>query len=65
MRAFLEMRGFVTVRIRGSHHVLQNGPFRTVVPIHGNKILKIGTLRGILRDIRLSADAFIQEGEES
>lgn len=31
---------------------------RTSVPVHGNQTLKIGTLRGILRDIDLSAYDF-------
>ncbi len=31
---------------------------RTTVPVHGNQTLKIGTLRGILRDINLSANDF-------
>ena len=31
---------------------------RTTVPVHGSEILKIGTLRGILRDIDMSAAEF-------
>ena len=31
---------------------------RTSVPVHGGQPLKIGTLRGILRDIDLSAQDF-------
>ncbi len=58
MLAFLESRGFTLVRVHGSHHILRNGHVRTSVPIHGNNQLKIGTLHGILRDIRLSAEEF-------
>lgn len=58
MLRFLEEQGFVVVRIRGSHHVLASGNLRTSVPVHGNQVLKIGTLRGILRDIELSPTDF-------
>ena len=34
--------------------------FRTTVPVHGNRTLKIGTLRSILRDINLSPTEFEQ-----
>jgi predicted RNA binding protein YcfA (HicA-like mRNA interferase family) len=30
----------------------------TSIPVHGNSALKIGTLRGILRDIDVSPDEF-------
>ena len=33
-------------------------PTRTSIPVHGNSALKIGTLRGILRDIDMSPDEF-------
>ena len=55
MVRFLESQGFSIVRIRGSHHVMARQEIRTSVPVHGNQTLKIGTLRGILRDIDLSA----------
>ena len=58
MLRFLEERGFTLVRIRGSHHVLAQGNLRTSIPIHGNRVLKIGTLRGILRDIEMSPADF-------
>ena len=48
--------GFSVVRIQGSHYVLQKGDLHTVVPVHGNELLKLGTLRGILRDIEVSPD---------
>ncbi len=51
MVTFLEQRGFQVVRVRGSHHFLESGQHRTCVPVHGSRILKIGTLRSILRDI--------------
>ena len=54
MVAFLKKQGFTVVRVRGSHHVLQQGDLRTTVPVHGNRDLKTGTLRKILRDIDLT-----------
>ena len=60
MVRFLESQGFSVVRIRGSHHVMARGLARTSVPAHGGQTLKIGTLRGILRDIDLSAQDFVR-----
>ena len=60
MLRFLERQGFNVVRVRGSHHVLQRGTVETSVPVHGNRNLKIGTLRKILRDIDLAPDEFEQ-----
>ena len=58
MVRFLERQGYRVLRIRGSHHFLERGDRRTSVPVHGNAPLKIGTLRGILRDIDLSPAEF-------
>ena len=60
MVRFLESQGFTVVRIHGSHHVLARGSTHTTVPVHGNQTLRIGTLRGILRDIELSPAKFIE-----
>jgi predicted RNA binding protein YcfA (HicA-like mRNA interferase family) len=57
----LEQIGFVQVRQRGSHVVLKKntpeGAVGCVVPLHG--ALAIGTLRGILRQARVSPDEFM------
>jgi predicted RNA binding protein YcfA (HicA-like mRNA interferase family) len=58
MLAFLKRQGFSVVHIRGSHHVVQRGGQYTTVPIHGNRTLKIGTLRKILRDIDMTPVEF-------
>lgn len=58
MVRFLESQGFAIVRIRGSHHVMVSQDVRTSVPVHGSQTLKIGTLRGILRDIDMSSYDF-------
>lgn len=53
--------GFVVDRIVGSHHVLvhPNDPTRTVtVPVHGNRDLKPGTLRSIIRQAGFTVDEF-------
>lgn len=57
---FLEKQGLTIKRIRGSHHFMERGDDRTSVPVHGNRTLKIGTLRSILRDINMSPTEFEQ-----
>lgn len=64
MLRFLERRGFVLVRIRGSHHFLRKGGLRTSVPIHGKQALPIGTFLAILADIRMSREEFIRLWQE-
>ncbi len=59
MLDFLQRQGFSVVRIRGSHHVVNRGDQYTTVPVHGNQSLKIGTLRKILRDIKMSPAEFM------
>lgn len=57
----LERLGFVQVRQRGSHVVLKKktpeGEIGCVVPLH--RELAIGTLRGILRQAKVSPDQFM------
>ena len=60
MVRFLEAQGFAVVRIRGSHHILVKGELRTVVPVHGSNTLRIGTLRGVLRDVDMSPAQFTE-----
>lgn len=53
--------GFVLDRIVGSHHVmtLSGDVMRTVsVPVHGNRDLKTGTLRSIVRQAGLTMEQF-------
>jgi len=58
----LERLGFVQVRQRGSHIVLKRqtpeGEVGCVVPLH--RELAIGTLRGILRQARVTPDEFME-----
>ena len=48
----LKKAGFHFVRQRGSHISLENGPYRTVVPLHDE--LSRGTLLAILKQCGLS-----------
>jgi predicted RNA binding protein YcfA (HicA-like mRNA interferase family) len=56
----LEKLGFQRVRQRGSHVVLKKetseGDIGCVVPLH--KELAIGTLRGVLKQAKLSVEEF-------
>ena len=57
----LERLGFARVRQRGSHVILKRstaeGEIGCTVPLH--RELAIGTLRGILKQARVSVDEFI------
>jgi predicted RNA binding protein YcfA (HicA-like mRNA interferase family) len=54
--------GFKKIRQRGSHVILKKwtpeGEIGCVVPMH--KELAVGTLRGILKQARLSVDEFVK-----
>lgn len=57
----LQRAGFVVDRVVGSHHVMvyPGDPRRTVVvPVHGGRDLKPGTLRSILRQAGFSPEEF-------
>jgi predicted RNA binding protein YcfA (HicA-like mRNA interferase family) len=52
----LRKHGWELKRMRGSHHIFAQpgNPTILTVPVHGNKPLKIGTLRAFLRGAELS-----------
>ncbi len=57
----MERDGFELARIKGSHFILQktfpDGEVVTIpVPVHAGRIVKIGTLAGILRKARIDRD---------
>jgi predicted RNA binding protein YcfA (HicA-like mRNA interferase family) len=53
----LERHGFKVARVAGSHHVMRNPDGRgTTVPVHGNRDIAKGTLRGILSDVGMTID---------
>lgn len=60
-RAFarlIERRGWVLLRVSGSHHIYgkPGSPVRLSVPIHGNSALKTGLLRHLMKLTDLSDD---------
>ncbi len=52
----VERFGWKLARIKGSHHIYtkENVSTIVVIPIHGNRDLPIGTLKGILKDAGLN-----------
>jgi len=52
----LERAGWTLDRIKGSHHIYTRpGALRPLpVPVHGNKTLKTGTQRSLMREAGLS-----------
>ncbi len=56
----LQIAGWEVKRINGSHHILHKpgyDPFP--IPIHGNKDLKAGTLRNIIKSAGMTVEDFI------
>ncbi|MCX6878337.1 MAG: type II toxin-antitoxin system HicA family toxin [Verrucomicrobia bacterium] len=53
MAALAEQKGWILSRINGSHHVYTKpGRIeRVVIPIHGNRMLKIGLQRAVMKII--------------
>ena len=47
--------GWEEVRVRGSHHHFKKDgvPYIVTILIHGNKVLKIGLEKKLLRDLNL------------
>jgi predicted RNA binding protein YcfA (HicA-like mRNA interferase family) len=53
--------GFVVVRIKGSHHVLQHEDGRrTVVPVHAGETIGRGLLAKILSDCEIDRDQLLR-----
>ena len=54
----LEKFGWTLVRVKGSHHIYtkENISKIVVIPVHGNRDLPTGTLKGILKDAELTED---------
>ncbi len=52
--AIFEGFGFTVIRISGSHHRMRRAvggrSQYLTVPVHGNKALKVGMLKGLYRD---------------
>ncbi len=59
---FLEKEGFMLIRQKGSHRFYRHPDGRTtVVPVHSNKDIKRGLLKGILEEIQVSREEFFQK----
>jgi len=58
MCRILRKRGWILVRSKGSHQAFQRAgnPITIIVPVHGNKDLKPGTQRGIMKDAGLTGE---------
>jgi predicted RNA binding protein YcfA (HicA-like mRNA interferase family) len=58
----LERAGFEVLRQRGSHVILVNRQSRQTipVPVHGQRDLPAGTLRGIIADAGLTVGEFVR-----
>jgi predicted RNA binding protein YcfA (HicA-like mRNA interferase family) len=52
----VEQRGWVLKRITGSHHIYIKPGARSIlsIPVHGNRDLPIGTLKGLMKDAELN-----------
>jgi len=59
---FLEKEGFQHIRQKGSHSFYRHPDGRTtVVPMHSNKDIKRGLLKGILDEIRMTREKFFSK----
>jgi len=59
---FLEKEGLECIRQKGSHRFYHHPDGRTtVVPIHSNRDIKRGLLKGILDEIQMSREEFFQK----
>jgi len=58
MARLTEQKGWMLARINGSHHVFtkEGRMERVVIPIHGNRTLKIGLQRALMRIIPVVED---------
>ena len=52
----IERNGWLLKRVTGSHHIYSkdDSPIILSIPVHGNRDLPLGTLRGIMKDANLS-----------
>jgi len=53
--------GWVVDRIEGSHHILVKGGVEEIlsVPVHGTKLIKVGLLKGLIKDAGLTNEEFL------
>ena len=59
----LQKAGFILLRQSGSHAVLRHHTDlsrRAIIPVHGSKAVKSGTLRAIIRGARIAPEDFAE-----
>jgi predicted RNA binding protein YcfA (HicA-like mRNA interferase family) len=56
----LERKGWQLLRVHGSHHIYgkQGSPVRLTVPVHGNRPLKTGLLRHMIKAAGIEEEDF-------
>jgi predicted RNA binding protein YcfA (HicA-like mRNA interferase family) len=54
--------GWTVDRIEGSHHILVKEGAEEIlsVPVHGTKPIKVGLLKGLIKDAGLTNDEFLR-----
>jgi predicted RNA binding protein YcfA (HicA-like mRNA interferase family) len=52
----VERNGWLLKRVTGSHHIYSKEDIQVIlsIPVHGNRDLPMGTLRGIMKDAGLN-----------
>jgi len=58
----LQRAGWIVERIEGSHHILvrEGHPATLSVPVHGNRVVKPGLLKRLIRDAKITNQQFLQ-----
>jgi len=58
MSALLEKKGWMLIRVTGSHHIFtrSGSNLRITVPVHGNRDLKTGLQKSIMNQAGISED---------
>ncbi len=60
--SFLEKEGFSCIRQKGSHKFYKHPDGRrTTVPMHTNKDIKRGLLKGIIKQIEMTREEFFEK----
>ncbi len=57
----VQQYGWILQRIKGSHHIFEKTGLEITlsIPVHGNKDLKIGTLKSLLKQADLNEEDII------
>ena len=60
LKAF-ERAGWRVARVTGSHYILtkEGVDFHLSIPYHGGRIVKIGLLKGLIRDVGLTNEEYL------